>query len=507
MSERRVRRRVVSSSWGEETRQSRWQRRRDERELLKVAAAEEAVARVESARAEKAAWKSADYLPDSGERGPAALWTPKDFVAPSHRASTGILSTAYPFLADPGLGTSGMLMGRNLLGGTPFVFDPFALYKSKVINDPNIIISGKIGEGKSTLMKCLMSRGSIFGYRAYVPADVKGEWNEPIRRVGGAAFELGRGMGARINPLEQPIKRPASIPVEKWDEICRSRRYELLEAIIERLESRGLEGVEKSALRYALEQVYRRHWEEPTLSHVVHELFHPEKSADGNLPEGFRSLEDVSRASYRAGHALAELTDPTALGGVLDQPSRGVQFDQSSAGVSVDVSRLEGNKLLDIVMTCTSTWMEAALRDGTDSQRFMLYDEGWRTFARPALLRRMQEHWKVSRNWGISNILTMHGFGDLETAGDGGQASRAIAANLVSDSATVVSFRQSGRAVDSAQSMLDLTDTAGSLLSRLHKGQTLWRVGQQMAMVQITRTTREAKVFDTDERMAGNAAA
>jgi len=113
----------------------------------------------------------------------------------------------------------------------------------------------------------------------------------------------------------------------------------------------------------------------------------------------------------------------------------------------------------------------------------------------------------VARNWGISNILTMHGFGDLETAGDGGVAARAMAANLVSDSATVISFRQSGRAVDAAQSMLDLTDTAGSLLPRLHKGQALWRVGQQMAMVQVTRTQREAGMFDTDDRMASNAAA
>jgi hypothetical protein len=67
----------------------------------------------------------------------------------------------------------------------------------------------------------------------------------------------------------------------------------------------------------------------------------------------------------------------------------------------------------------------------------------------------------------------------------------------------VISFRQTGKAVEKAQGMLDLTDTASSLLRDLRKGQSLWRIGQAMSLVQITRTPREAARFDTDERMNG----
>ena len=217
-------------------------------------------------------------------------------------------------------------------------------------------------------------------------------------------------------------------------------------------------------------------------------------------------MAEVMSHSREVGHALARLTTG-ALGGVLDGRSQGVQFDPTDPMVSVDVSRLRGSELLDVVMTCTSSWMESALMDGTDSRRFMIYDEGWRVFARPPLLRRMQEHWKVARNWGISNVLVMHGFGDLQTAGDGGEASRAMAANLVNDSSTVISFRQSGNAVAAAQEMLDLTDTASDLLTKLRQGQSLWRIGQRMSLVQVTRTAREAAIFDTDERMVGHGAA
>lgn len=506
MDEERSTRRVLRSRFGDLSRKDLREIKRAERKLVSDHHREVGQQRALVAQQEKAAWKSRDYLPDAGEDGPNALRTPHGFVAPTHRADSGILGLTYPFLADPGLGTKGTMIGRNLLGGSAFVYSPFELYNADVISDPNIIISGKVGEGKSTVVKCLASRGAAFGHRSYVPADVKGEWSGPAESIGGSAFRIGPGMLARINPLANPISRPPSVSEEEWVVTSRNRRILLLEAITERLLNRELLPMENSALAYALEQVERREQMEPTLAEVVHELFHPEKNGDGLVPEGFTRMTEVASASREVGHALSRLTTG-ALSGVLDRRSEGVQFDPKDPMVSVDVSRLRGSALLDVVMTCTSSWMESALMDGTDSKRFMIYDEGWRVFARPPLLRRMQEHWKVARNWGISNVLVMHGFGDLETAGDGGQASRAMAANLVNDSSTVISFRQSGKAVTAAQDMLDLTDTASGLLGRLRKGQALWRIGQRMSLVQVTRTPREAGLFDTDERMVGDGAA
>jgi len=507
MAQERTKRYVGSTTFGELTRKERREIQRAERSLLAEARKREADERVSAARAEKAAWRSKDYLPATGEPGPAGLWTPRPYKAIPHRASTGILGAAYPYLADPGFGAQGMMLGQNRLGGSAFVYDPFVLYKQGIISDPNIIAAGKVGSGKSTLMKALTWRGAVFGYRTYVPADVKGEWTLPIQRMGGQAFELGPGMLARINPLEIPIKRPAGMSDEVWRELSWKRRFLLLETITERLmdEGRTLRAQERTALQYALTQVLRNEDMKPTLGHVVKELWHPREDEGGRVPDGFSSMEELRADSREVGHALARLTQG-AMAGVLDRPSHGVEFDQSAPGISIDVSRLEGNDLLDVVMACTSSWMESALRDGTDSQRFMVYDEGWRVFSRPSLLRRMQENWKVSRAWGISNVLVFHGFGDLNTAGDGGDASRTMARNLVNDSATVISFRQTGEAVDAAQDTLDLTDTTRGLLPKLRKGQSVWRIGERMSLVQVSRTAREAAMFDTDERMTGAAA-
>ena len=128
MVEERSRRRVLRARFGVLSKQERRELRKAERGLVADAYKQEAAERSLIAAQERAAWKSRDYLPKAGEDGAAALWTPRSFVAPTHRADSGILGMTYPFLADPGLGTKGTMVGRNMLGGSAFVYGPFDLY-------------------------------------------------------------------------------------------------------------------------------------------------------------------------------------------------------------------------------------------------------------------------------------------------------------------------------------------------------------------------------------------
>ncbi|HLH29072.1 MAG TPA: hypothetical protein VKW77_09150, partial [Acidimicrobiales bacterium] len=62
-------------------------------------------------------------------------------------ATTRHLCAAYPLVCEAGLGAEGVLVGRDLLGGA-FVYDPFALYRSGVLTNPNVLVVGQIGRGK-----------------------------------------------------------------------------------------------------------------------------------------------------------------------------------------------------------------------------------------------------------------------------------------------------------------------------------------------------------------------
>ena len=101
---------------------------------------------------------------------------------PAHQVTTRNLGAAYPFIAEAGLGRRGVVIGDDLLGGS-FVFDPFELYAAGVVSNPNMVVFGQIGRGKSAFVKSFLWRQAVFGRRAWV-VDPKGEYCGPRRRMG-----------------------------------------------------------------------------------------------------------------------------------------------------------------------------------------------------------------------------------------------------------------------------------------------------------------------------------
>ncbi|HET9072096.1 MAG TPA: hypothetical protein VFN60_09300, partial [Acidimicrobiales bacterium] len=150
--------------------------------------------------AERSDRRDHPYLPAGGEPGPAALRTYRPLKVTPHRATSETLAGAYPFLAEEGLGTAGVLVGQDAWSGTAFCYDPWELYRSKRITNPNIFLAGQIGRGKSTLAKALATRFIAFGRRVYVPGDPKGEWTPVTHAAGGQVIALGGGRPTRLNP-------------------------------------------------------------------------------------------------------------------------------------------------------------------------------------------------------------------------------------------------------------------------------------------------------------------
>ena len=92
-------------------------------------------------------------------------WVP--LRLPPHRASSATLAGAYPFLAalPP---TEGVYVGVDAFSGAPFCFDPWTLYAAGALTNPNVLLAGVIGQGKSALAKSLarpLGRGRTSGVR------------------------------------------------------------------------------------------------------------------------------------------------------------------------------------------------------------------------------------------------------------------------------------------------------------------------------------------------------
>ena len=429
-------------------------------------------------------------LPKSGEPGPAALRTAGRLRLPRHQDTSATLAGAYPFLAEGGLGSDGVFVGQDLYSGSSFVYDPWVLYARGLITAPNLVLAGIVGSGKSALAKSLYARSIPFGRRVYVPGDPKGEHTAVAEAVGGKAIALGHGMSNRVNPLDEGI-RPAASDDIQWAAQVTSRRRDLLGALAETVLDRRLTPLEHTAIDVALAETVRIA-DVPVLPMVVDRLLTPDPTTDtdGRLTEDGRLV----------GHALRRLVAGD-LAGLFDGPST-VRFDPSLPMMSLDLSRVTENAtLISVLMTCASAWMESALLDPAGGQRWVVYDEAWRLMSHPALLRRMDAHWRLARHYGIANMLIFHKLSDLDNVGDQGSAMRALASSLLANAETRVVYRQESDQLGTTAAALGLTGTEQSLLPTLGTGQGLWRIKHRSFVVQHQLHPAELQLFDTTGRM------
>ena len=440
----------------------------------------------------------AHYLPAGGEPGPAALRSHKKFRVPPHRATSEVLAGAYPFLAEGGLGSEGTFIGQDAWSGGGFCFDPWVLYQNGIITNPNCLLAGVVGRGKSMLAKAMATRSIAVGRKVYVPGDPKGEWSVVARAVGGAAIELGGGSTNRLNPLDEG-PRPAGIADDEWACLVASRRRALLGSLVESALGRPLVAVEHTALDTALRAVVAGAGTvsgagTPTLPKVVIALFNPNLAAAG------ATIDQLIVDGRDIGHALQRLVSGD-LAGLFDGEST-VTFDPSLLMISLDLSRITGSdQLIAMVMACASAWMEAALCDPDGGPRWVIYDEAWRLLRQPALLARMQSQWKLSRGLGLANLMIIHRLSDLEAVGNADSEARALALGLLADCSTKIIYQQESSEAPRTAEVLGLSVTERGELPDLQRGEGLWRVGQRAFVVRHLVTDGELLLFDTNSRM------
>jgi len=453
----------------------------------RTAEQEEAKRKLAIERAER---KATGLLPAAGEPGPAALRTPGRIRLPKHQDTSATLAAQYPYLAEGGLGSNGVFIGQDLYSGASFVYDPWVLYQAGVITAPNMVLAGIVGSGKSSLAKSLYTRSLPFGRRVYVPGDPKGEHTEIARAVGGRAIVLGHGLHTRLNPLDEGY-RPRSMDDAEWQVTVASRRRDLIGALTESVLGRPMSPLEHTAIDTALTATVRQN-DVPILPMIVDQLLNPEDDPDGSLREDGRII----------GHALRRLVAGD-LSGLFDGPST-ERFDPSLPMVTLDLSRVtENSTLISVLMTCSSAWMESALLDPDGGQRWCVYDEAWRLMGEPALLKRMDAHWRLARAYGIANLLIFHKLTDLENVGDAGSAQRSLANSLLANAETRVIYRQESDQLGVTAKTLGLTGTEQALLPTLGTGQGLWRIKERAFVCQHQLHPAELAMFDTTARMSG----
>jgi type IV secretory pathway VirB4 component len=403
-----------------------------------------------------------------------------------HEETTAVLPAAYPFLAEPGLGAPGVYVGRDLIGGS-FTYDPFSLYAASLLTNPNMLVAGQVGFGKSSLVKTFLFRQAAFGRSAWV-ADPKGEYATVATALGATPLRLGPGLPARLNPLDPP-------PVGADD----GHRLRLLQALAATALGRSLSPLEHAALGFALDTATAAHTA-PVLGHIVHGLLHPSADDATSIRLSAAQLAEQSRDTALVLRRMCR----GDLAGMFDAPTTAPAADDTPLFV-LDLSAVyQANRdALPLVLACATSWLQAqvARRPG---QRFVVIDEAWALLSHLATARWLQQSFKLSRAHGVANVAVLHRLSDLTAAGDAGSQTVELARGLLADTGTRVIYNQSPGEMSDARRLLGLTGTESNLIPQLRRGVALWKVAARSFLVEHRMSSVEAELTNTDQAMVSD---
>ena len=406
---------------------------------------------------------------------------------PAHRATTASIQALYPFMAGRGLGSQASYIGQERFGGA-FCYDPWELYPRHLTN-PNMLVAGKIGRGKSSFVKSLIWRGSLFGRRAAV-LDPKGEYYPLAAALGAEPIKLQPGGGVRLNPLDAG---PGA--AEMGPDKVHLRRMSLLQSISAAALKRDLRPIERAACRIALDSVATGSTV-PTLSAVADALMNPSSAGAAAIRT---TPDELARASHDVALELRRLCDGD-LAGMFDGETT-VEVDWDGPMVVLDLSEMLDDEGLAILMACATAWIQAAVVRPGAGFRFVVLDEAWRMLHHLGTARWLRTSLKLARQYGVSNVVVIHRLSDLLAAGDADSEQVQLAKGLLSDTETRVIYGQAQGEIGATAELLGLSKSDQERLPTLERGAAIWKVGRSSHLVDHHLGSLERPITDTDAGM------
>ncbi|MBN9193958.1 hypothetical protein [Microbacterium sp.] len=446
-------------------------------------------------------------LPEAAVPGPfgpgltqGGYWNLGKTSVPPHQATSQHLAGIYPFVADAGLGHRGPIVGVDLNADALWHFSPWEAYGDATERgtfSTNILVLGAYRSGKSATVKTLTTRSIAFGHQIVVPSDPKGEWVAVADAIpGGRVIRLGAGTSARLNPLDRGPRRSDATD-EQHEQMVKQRRIGTLITIIEMTLGTKLSAVEHAALHDALDSCIGATNDRPTLRGVYEHL---------GLLAGGKSGRDsrVAEGAVQPRYVLRRFVDGD-LSGLFEDEST-VAFDQDAPIVVTDTSELfaRGELAAQLTQVCSTAWIQAVISDrAAHRTRYVVREEGWRDMTSLASLQMFQQWLKLSRHYGISNIVILHKMGDLDAVGDEGSLERSLAYSIVGDIENKFVFRVNHQEQHALQTRLNMPAPHVEMARQLRKGEFVAYVGQFAYLVDCfaTSTGWEYELFNTDDAL------
>ncbi|WP_286250668.1 ATP/GTP-binding protein [Streptomyces graminofaciens] len=366
-----------------------------------------------------------------GHVDPPSLW----------RATTVQACGLWPFAASATAPTTGVPLGPHLRTGTTVCGDPISWFtRANYLSNPSMFMLGMPGLGKSTLVNRMLIGLAATGVVPMVLGDLKPDYAETVRALGGQVIKIGRGVGG-INVLDpgamgRTARRIGGRAGEALAAEAHGRVLNTLTALISVVRSGQVDDHEQAILSVCLNLLMERHppGRPPTLPDLIRLL--------DEGPPRLRSVA-LDRGQTTRYH---EAVDPLLrsligiLSGALGSCFAGestTRMDLDAPAVCMDISRIGEADTQLTAAAMLASWSDGlgavaaagALADaGLAPQRWYLtvLDELWRPLrAASGIVNRIDALTRLNRTMGVGSVMITHTLKDaaaLDSSADRAKA-------------------------------------------------------------------------------------
>ncbi len=387
--------------------------------------------------AERAARPEKEKKPDIRRPGPRG-WLGRgrgevNVVEPVEewRGTTVQVCGLHPFSVGTGTPMIGVPMGLQLFTGATVCADPISWFQdADLISNPSVFVLGLPGLGKSTYTRRTAAGLAGLGTLPLVLGDLKPDYVDMIRALGGQVITLGRGRG-HLNILDPGEAFEAAERLRKAGKEkeraqvladAHGRRHTMVAALLTILRKEPPSDREESIIDRALRVLDERHDGVPVLGDLLRVIQDaPQEVRDVALDRGddtrYKAITENLEASLisltsggRLGETFAHATDVPMM---RDRP---VVYDVSS----IDDS--DTDMQAAILLACWSAGFGTvnvanALADaGLEPRRhyFVILDELWRALrAGRGMVDRVDALTRLNRQRGVGLAMISHTMSDL----------------------------------------------------------------------------------------------
>lgn len=350
------------------------------------------------------------------------------------RATTMQVCGLYPFAMGGASPMVGVPLGRHLFSQGTVCGDPISWFqRAKLISNPSVFVLGLPGLGKSSILRRMATGLSGYGVIPLVLGDLKPDYVEMVRALGGQVITLGRDRGA-LNVLDPggAIEAAARLRANGFEKEARTvladanaRRLNMVIALISILRNDVLAERERTVLDRALKYLDKHFDGVP----VISDLLEVVRQAPNELREVALDRGDIKRYQAITEHLEASLVSLAngSLGDVFSRQTtvpmerdRPVVYDLS------EIDELDEDLRAAALLACWSNGfgtveIASLLADaGLEPRRhyFVIMDELWQALVVRGMVNRINALTRLNRAKGTGIAMCTHTMADLNAIPD-----------------------------------------------------------------------------------------